>query len=526
MNHPVILFLLIATFIIDIYILLFALTRKDSSRSIYVFLITFASAIYGMASILLAMAKTDDGALTALRLLNLGAPMLAPGLLLIVMRMYKPKWLKPWMIYAVVIYGFMIFTVVFFTHQHKLFYSRVELHPVENYVILERAAIYWVNQVISLICIILSCAVMLMRFIKGDRKIRSKMLYLITATLAIVIANILNITNALPKHFDIMPFALKVSLIFFALDMAKHKFWDIVSVASATALETMENAIIVLNEEWGFLYCNISAKALFPQLESFPETEAISKVSGWPAKFETVEHPAEIVFVREDKSHAGGKFTYRAITKKITDERRRQIGWYVVIHDITSMTILFSQLKDLATTDPLTGVSNRRHFLERVNTELAMAAPGRLNLSTALIMYDLDNFKKVNDTYGHAAGDYILCAVVETIKQKLRSYDIMARYGGEEFVIFMMSSDGTGESLHKFASRLCKSIESARFVYDGKLIPMTASFGAVNIHPGDSFSDAMLAVDEAMYKAKKNGKNQVVIGEIKKSETPAVILKE
>ena len=186
-----------------------------------------------------------------------------------------------------------------------------------------------------------------------------------------------------------------------------------------------------------------------------------------------------------------------------------------VIIFAVKMTSLVRQLENLATTDSLTGIANRRSFLEKVEREIEMSAPGRLNTSNALIMYDIDDFKKVNDAYGHAAGDCVLCAVVEAVKKQLRSYDIIARYGGEEFVVFMPSSKE--DSLYKIAKRLCSAIEEHEISYTGTRISVTASFGAVQMSPGSNFNDAMLAVDEAMYKAKHNGKNQVVVGNIKKS---------
>jgi diguanylate cyclase (GGDEF)-like protein len=129
-------------------------------------------------------------------------------------------------------------------------------------------------------------------------------------------------------------------------------------------------------------------------------------------------------------------------------------------------------------------------------------------------MFDIDKFKNTNDTYGHVAGDYILCAVVDTVKSQLRSYDIIARYGGEEFMIFTNCIEE--ESLYRFAERLRESIQNSEYIYEGNVIPTTASFGTVEIYPGDTFEQAMLAVDEAMYQAKHNGRNQVVAGEIKR----------
>jgi diguanylate cyclase (GGDEF)-like protein len=245
-------------------------------------------------------------------------------------------------------------------------------------------------------------------------------------------------------------------------------------------------------------------------LKDYSVSEPVAGAEWWPTELLIEDRAAET----KEAVFKLGEFVYGANINKITDERGLLLGWDVVVRDITGVTSRINQLESLATTDSLTGIATRRHFLDRVTSELDMA--GRLKLETALIMYDIDFFKNVNDTYGHAAGDYILCAVVEVIKQQLRSYDIFARYGGEEFVIFTLSSDNEN-SLGKFASRLRGAIENAKFAYEGNDIPVTASFGAVQILPGDNFNEAMLAVDEAMYKAKNSGRNQVVVGKIERN---------
>ena len=304
--------------------------------------------------------------------------------------------------------------------------------------------------------------------------------------------------------------ALAVNICFWIYAAVKKRSpRNIAEAVSSAALMTMGEAVIILNGKYEYLYCNNSAKALFPELEKYPITGPVTKAGWWPPELQIESRPdesSEIIF-------KNGESIYKSDINKIMDERGRPLGWDIVIHDITGVTSRISQLESLATTDSLTGIATRRHFLDRVTRELDMAA--RLSLTTALIMYDIDFFKNVNDTYGHAAGDYILCAVVEVVKQQLRSYDIFARYGGEEFVIFTLSSDDE-DSLNKFASRLRKAVEAAEFVYEKKNIPVTASFGAVQIFPGDNFNGAMLAVDEAMYKAKNSGRNQVIVGKIKK----------
>ena len=513
-----IVFLLIAAVIIDVYVMVFSITRKDNARSVYLVTLAGGAALYAVGEILLQMSGATESAVNALIVANMGIPMIAPSLLLLYLSLFQPKYLKPWSLPVAVIYGLLMFFCIMFNENHHLYYSVIEFREAGNYVHIERGVLFWVNQAVAVLCLIPAYIILFGRFIKGNNRLRGHMIYIGVGSLLVFSANIVNFTNIISDKIDPTPLVIAVALIFCAIDLSRYGFWDIIAVAADTAFETMEDAMIILDNDWYFLSCNDSAKDLFPSLRSLEcliEPDPITKAGEWPSELKNTDKLNEIVFELDRTEPYSQKCTYRANTNKIIDRRGSQIGWHIVIHDITSITFLVNQLENLATTDSLTGIANRRHFLERVYGELDRSSPARLNMSNALIMYDIDLFKKVNDTYGHAAGDYILCAVVETVKRELRSYDIIARYGGEEFVIFTPSSDNE-ESLYKFAFRLCRLIEASKFIYEGKHIPVTASFGAVQVNPGDSFDEAMLAVDEAMYKAKHSGRNQVVIGKIKK----------
>jgi len=183
---------------------------------------------------------------------------------------------------------------------------------------------------------------------------------------------------------------------------------------------------------------------------------------------------------------------------------------YLAVDKINTTTIKAEVLERYAYTDTLTGVYNRRYFMELAQKPLDKAK--RFGDSCYAMIMDLDFFKKVNDTYGHLAGDEVLKNAAMVMKNALRSYDLLCRYGGEEFVIFTTATEE--DMVYKFAMRLCNMIERTPINYEGITISVTASFGAVQIYPGDTFEDAMLAVDAAMYKAKHNGKNQVMIGVI------------
>ena len=171
-----------------------------------------------------------------------------------------------------------------------------------------------------------------------------------------------------------------------------------------------------------------------------------------------------------------------------------------------------SRLKFLANHDPLTGIYNRRSFLELASVELANAAT--MSVPCCMAMMDIDHFKDFNDTYGHLAGDAALRHAVKTIDITLRKNDFMGRYGGEEFIIFFYDTDE--ETGFKVVERLRKTLpEKPVFMKNGP-VSIYASFGLVgssmaNPKSKNYIQDLIDAADTALYVAKKSGRNKVIL---------------
>ena len=161
-----------------------------------------------------------------------------------------------------------------------------------------------------------------------------------------------------------------------------------------------------------------------------------------------------------------------------------------------------------ARTDPLTGAANRRAFLERAGEEMRQAHRSGLPLS--LLIADIDHFKRINDSRGHAAGDEALKRFVLALGDALRPGDLIGRYGGEEFVVLLPHT--TLEEATAVAERLRQSIAAQEMGPDGDPFRMTASFGVTAVEPGDSggIDAALRTADSALYRAKAEGRNRVV----------------
>lgn len=171
------------------------------------------------------------------------------------------------------------------------------------------------------------------------------------------------------------------------------------------------------------------------------------------------------------------------------------------------MATLVEESRWMATTDLLTGLLNRRAFLESTGREVARTK--RYNDVLSVILLDVDHFKHINDRRGHAAGDMVLAAVGKLLNQALRTCDIVARWGGEEFVLVLPSTNLEGAE--QVAERVRTLLEGAEIKDgNGDLIPVTASFGVAAYASGETLEQVVDRADRAMYLAKSGGRNRVV----------------
>ena len=162
-------------------------------------------------------------------------------------------------------------------------------------------------------------------------------------------------------------------------------------------------------------------------------------------------------------------------------------------------------LETLAVTDSLTGVYNRKKLDDILADQFARFR--RNQRPFAVLMLDLDNFKSINDNFGHVAGDSVLAYVAAILKQSVRNVDYVARYGGEEFVIVLVET--ALDAALEIAERIRAEVEVPHFGVTNQLIAVTVSLGVTHSRDGDSPEEALARADRALYKAKRAGRNQV-----------------
>ena len=182
------------------------------------------------------------------------------------------------------------------------------------------------------------------------------------------------------------------------------------------------------------------------------------------------------------------------------------VGSQGIARDITERKRLQEELQQQATTDDLTGVSNRRHLLALAQRELQRAV--RLKHPVAIALLDIDRLKEINDTYGHATGDRMLQAFAKTCRENIREIDLFARFGGDEFALVV--PEANREQAYQAVERVRAAVAAMSIDVDGKRVSLTMSAGISSLTDEHESLDTLLVrADRFLYRAKEDGRNRV-----------------
>jgi diguanylate cyclase (GGDEF)-like protein len=218
--------------------------------------------------------------------------------------------------------------------------------------------------------------------------------------------------------------------------------------------------------------------------------------------------PPLSVSLRTDDEHVGSLLIYPERGRPFNEDEGRLAHWLAAQASIALENArLHRAVEQQAITDDLTGLANRRRFRETLGLEVSRAE--RFGGSLALVLADLDDFKRVNDLYGHQVGDDVLRRFADLMRESVREFDLAVRHGGEEFAVLVPETDPEGGA--HLAERLAEALRGTRFTSRiGESFSVTASFGVAAFPEAGSAEQLMLAADRALYRAKKEGKNRVI----------------
>ncbi|MFT7880533.1 MAG: diguanylate cyclase [Sulfurimonas sp.] len=332
--------------------------------------------------------------------------------------------------------------------------------------------------------------------------------------IALIIAGMIVIMIDFARYYRRLQFDNELSIILTRrmkndLRDAKQKLMDIAN--------SMNEGVLVLNRNGALSFMNREAECLlgynFKELSNNPQNIYINlRVAS--------EEGAEKSMVRRAcdnggrthsdnamlKAKDGHKFPISLTLSPLQSEEGNK-GTVILFHDISERKKLEKELRKMALHDRLTGLYNRRIFDDKIEDEVKRTERYEKNLS--LLMIDIDHFKKINDTYGHQAGDEVLKHLATIIVKSIRNSDYAARYGGDEFTVTLPET--TLEQAAVMAERTREAIASTQLTLLSHTdkIHLTVSVGVSTYRENSSVEELINAADTALYKAKKSGRNQV-----------------
>ena len=210
-----------------------------------------------------------------------------------------------------------------------------------------------------------------------------------------------------------------------------------------------------------------------------------------------------------NKTAAGELRHHDVMIAPVTDREGRPVHYIATYRDVTEQVLLEERLERMAMTDPLTELPNRRAFLEVMQKEFQRVVRSGFTIDSSFCLVDLDHFKRINDTLGHAAGDAVVRHFAHTVRQSLRQMDVCGRLGGEEFGILLPQTDDRAAAAA--IERLLRTIRQSVVVFNGHAIRYTVSAGGTSFSISDrTIDDVFARADRALYQAKENGRDHLV----------------
>ena len=326
---------------------------------------------------------------------------------------------------------------------------------------------------------------------------------------------------------DLAPLGFGLSAIVLASSVLHTRFLNLIPIARSHLIENMPDGILVLDAQNRIVDRNAAIETFIEENVSFyigknvfevfqpwlEETDLLLETMETRAELKVPKDPSRYLDLRVtplyDKSGRlnGRLMVFRDVTERKQVEKRLRYVNDRLQAQLIEIGLLQSKLREQAIRDPLTDLFNRRYLEATLERELARAA--REAYSVCTMMIDLDHFKRVNDTYGHEAGDEVLRTVATTLSEHCRRGDFACRFGGEEFVIVMPNMNM--DTAYERAETIRQSLNSLRMPYREDILTITISMG-IACYPGNGETrEAILhAADQAMYGAKEAGRDHIL----------------
>jgi diguanylate cyclase (GGDEF)-like protein/PAS domain S-box-containing protein len=353
----------------------------------------------------------------------------------------------------------------------------------------------------------LTTLLLIVRYLTATRLYRLQVGILMLGILFPWVTSVITALELVPvKLHEITPITFGISNLIIAWALFRYLLLDILPVARDYLIENMHEGVIVLDSAFRIVDLNPAAQAIF----NMPARIAVGQKADTclpiePGFFEDIcqegTHTTEISLVRDNLESP-----YEVQLSNMQHPRVPSTIFLVQIRDITQRRAYEETLRQMAITDPLTGINNRRQIFNLAQQEIKRAH--RLGRNLALILFDVDHFKSINDSFGHLVGDQVLVMLTGLCMQNLRSIDRIGRFGGEEFLILLPET--TLEEAVLTAERLRKLVERMIVSKENGEARITISLGVASLDKRSWIDlDRLLEeTDQALFRAKIAGRNR------------------
>jgi diguanylate cyclase (GGDEF)-like protein len=503
--------------------------RRSAPGAFWLFAMQLAIVVWTVSDALDASAATLSTHLLWAKVSYLGSSTVAVFLLLFALEYTnRTKWATPWRIAALFAIPILSIVAAFTNEWHHLIWSGYSSVPGSNTIIYHHALLYWVKGA-YIYGVALAAVFILVAFaLRAQQTYRYQGIAILTAMLIPLVGEITyDAVPGLLPGLDPASITLALSGAILAFSLWRLHLLDLVPIARETLVDGMSDGILVVDLKGRVVEMNDAAVALAC---ASPTAHRIGLpldevTASWPELAGEIpgcdSAGTELLLVsprdrcvslhvaplKDPEGRCTGTLTVmRDITGHIDSEKALQQANRELAQRLREIEGLQAELREQAIRDPLTGLYNRRYLAETLERELARAM--REGYPVSLIMADIDHFKTVNDSFGHAAGDLVLRSLGTLIGSDTRPGDIACRYGGEEFLLVLPNVDA--RSAMQRADRLREGVASSRVGWLGREIGVTLSLGVASFPLyGVTGEQVIAAADLALYLAKASGRDRV-----------------
>ena len=497
--------ILLLSTVISVVMLYIAIFVRRAPKSLYFTYMILSVFIFNVGYLFELSGGGFESALLAAKIEYLGIPFIAPFLILFTWEYCTKIAVKAKHVIVLLFLPVVSAILVLTWPLSRVFYRELayETDTLLPRFIVAGGVVYYAYFVYTLLLVFTAIGIVLYFRRKGDNLFKKQTTTVIIASLLPAIGYAINILKLGNLEIDATPILLSITCVLLGHAVLRQGLYMLAPIAQEHIVETMNDGFILVDMQGMFIDANTAAKKLFPELYSVvsgAKMPLFAEIT-WEGNENDIIKEFTITDEAEEERH------FQASQNHI-ENYGRIIGRSIVIRDVTESKKRLDEAIKIAEHDALTGLINRGTLYKNGKTIFSQLSA---KSSAAVLMMDIDFFKKINDTYGHLNGDEVLKKVADALASNLRATDMIARYGGEEFCAFIPRING--KDIIDLAEKLRAGVENTDMELNGETVHVTISVGIAVYDDSrhESFELFLSDADAALYNAKNSGRNCVKI---------------